>query len=155
METVVATPHSDSEYHDDDDEPMVALAKLSYRPSPWWKPPFFRTADVAETLVRMGRAHVASDLYAHDSATTTDTNNNTTTHTAGGWKDTTDAVRAVRSDATYVEQLTAAEYQAAAASRGLWAHASVRDAHADVAQEAEFQATAPWWRKLWRQWRGR
>ena len=64
--------------------------------------------------------------------------------------DTTESVRDLQADAADMQQLAAAEYEAARESRGQWADASIRHARPDVVQEVEFQTQAAWWQKLWR-----
>jgi hypothetical protein len=60
----------------------------------------------------------------------------------------------LRADAQYLQDLAAAEYEAAAERRGLWADPTFRQERSDVVAEVEFQATASFWQKLWRRFRG-
>lgn len=116
---------------------QVAVCKVYYRPQNFQ----LVATDIADTMVRFGRCTVASDgLYYHDSnGRVIDTNSN---------------VKVLRKDATYMEQISNAEYEAAKGSYGMWADSEVRQSRADVVEEVEFQTQAPVWKKLWRWLRG-
>jgi hypothetical protein len=63
-------------------------------------------------------------------------------------------VPTLQDDARYLSLLTSAEYEAARRFEGVWSDPEFRRRHPDVVEEAEFQANAPWWKKLWRWGRG-
>jgi hypothetical protein len=116
---------------------QVAVCKVFYRPQNLQ----LVATDIADSMVRFGRSTVATDgLYYHDSnGRVIDTNSN---------------VKELRKDATYLEQLSNAEYEAAKGSYGMWADSEVRQSRADVVEEVEFQSQAPVWKKIWRWIRG-
>jgi hypothetical protein len=116
---------------------QVAVCKVYYRPQNFQ----LVATDIADSMVRFGRSTVTTDgLYYHDSnGRVIDTNSN---------------VKELRKDATYLEQLSNAEYEAAKGSYGMWADSEVRQSRADVVEEVEFQTQAPMWKKIWRWIRG-
>jgi len=123
---------------------QVAICKLYYRPNPFQ---LFST-DLAESMVMSGRAAVASDdggLYAHSLEDGTDKKK-----VKERIVDATPSVDALRDDAAYLTRLGQAEYRAAAEKRGMWSDLNVRETRRDVVEEAEFQANATVWQKLWR-----
>ena len=118
------------------DKPMIAIGRVYYRPEGGFQ---LFAKDLSASLVERGRATVASSLYG-----------------GGGNKvqDATEELSVLRKDVTYMESLSALELHAASAYYGLWSDSEMREKRKDVTEEAEFQATATWWQKLWRRWRG-
>lgn len=135
---------------------QVAVGRLYFRGSsnsvvsgsalfPWLVP-----LDVAERLVRLGRAHVSASLE--------DAN------VSGGGLfpyvpgerivDASTSTATLRRDVSYVDYLTNAERDAIRESSGIWSDVKNREAHQSLVEEAEFQQTASIWRKLWRRLRG-
>lgn len=117
---------------------QVAVCKLYYRPKSFQ---FFGT-DMAESMVRFGRAVAASDGLYHSEPSEQRV------------IDTTTNVKDLRKDAAYAERLSSAEYEAAKGSYGMWSDASIRKSRSDVVEEVDFQTTAPFWKKAWRWCRG-
>lgn len=125
---------------------QIAVARLYYQShslpysqiTQWLFP-----TDLALSLVAMGRACVSD----HD-----EEKDGLFTHYRSF--DMTDSVRDLRRDVAYAERLQKTEYRAAAERRGMWQDSAIRALRPDVVQEAEFQAHAPWYQKLWRWLRG-
>lgn len=129
----------------DGDATQIAVARLYHRTEPTQ---FFPT-DVAQSMIRWGRAEIAADgLYGGGTTASSDTT------TKERMMDATDDVKQLQADARYMEGLAKAEYDAARESRGMWADPSIRRKRRDVVSEVEFQETAAWWQKLWRRLRG-
>ena len=68
--------------------------------------------------------------------------------------DASEKLRDARSDVTYLERLTNAEFLAAQNSKGMWSEQEVRFHKREVVNEVEFQAKANLLQKLWRWIRG-
>jgi hypothetical protein len=116
---------------------QIAVCKVYYRPQRFQ----LIATDMTDSMVGFGRSTVATDgLYYNDSN--------------GRVIDTTSNVKELRKDATYLEKLSNAEYEAAKGSYGMWADPEVRQSRADVVEEVEFQTQAPAWKKIWRWFRG-
>ena len=117
---------------------QIAVARMYFRPkATQWTP-----IDIAQSMVRFGRANISSNgLYGSIGA-------------KDRLLDTTESVKDLQADAEYMETLAQAEYKAASESRGMWADHSVRQSRKDIVDEVEFQSTASFWQKLWRQLRG-
>lgn len=119
---------------------QIAIGRLYYRP----KLAQFQSSDVGLSLVRYGRATPVSDgLWKSllDSHVVVESNKDESAQ---------EAAKQSSRDATYASQLSQAEYEAAAGSYGMWTDAEIRKNRADIVDEAEFQTTAPVWKKAWR-----
>ena len=120
-----------------DELAQIAVVKMFYRPKVFQVWP----TDIAESMIRFGRASIASKgIYVHNAADQI--------------LDTSDSVRDLQRDAAYMDKLGQLEYKAAAGSYGMWGDSTIRESRSDVVEEVEFQKKAPIWRKLWRWLRG-
>ena len=130
----------------DDATDQIAVARLYFRPQRFQ----WLSTDLGYHMVRWGRANICEQgLFGGTTSTTT-----TSSSSSSSLHDTSHAVKDLRADAAYMDRLAAAELQAAAESRGQWADPTIRQERRDVVQEAEFQASASIWQKLWRRLRG-
>lgn len=117
----------------------IAVVKLYYRPNPLQ----VFSSDVAETLVRDGRATVSErglclPVPSHQIVA-----------------DTSGTVRDAQRDADYLQEtLEAAEFEAIQECLGMWSDEQIREARADEVEEVAFRTTAPLWKKVWRWMRG-
>lgn len=116
-------------------EEQTAVAQIRYRPGQQ----ILRT-DLAKSLVRYGRASIASGMFC----------------SVQDWHivDTSNRVEDLKKDAKYIQQLENAEYEAAQESAGMWADPVVRDSRQDLIEEVTFQQEASRLRKIWRWLRG-
>ena len=116
-------------------EEQTAICRIRYRP----ERQVFRS-DLAESLVRHGRASIASGMFV----------------TMKEWSimDASDRVEDLKRDIKYIKQLEDAEYQAAKDSAGMWADQLVRDSRQDLIEEVKFQTEATRLQKIWRWLRG-
>ena len=130
-----------SHYYDDNTD-QVAICKITYRPTLWQ---VFAT-DLALSLVQQGQACTTKNGYLYDDNDTTIDTYQTTTNIV----DTTDSVRTLQCDVTYLQRLTRAELEAAQGSYGMWADPTIRNQRQDVMDEVHFQQTASIFAKLWR-----
>jgi len=126
-------PSSDSDGH------QVALCRLTYRPH--WQ--LFST-DLADALVTAGNANVASTILNDDSSS-----NNSFRIT-----DVSEQIGDIRRDLNYLDILQTLESGAAQKSLGMWAVPEIREMKKDIVDEANFQANAGIFRKIWRRIRG-
>jgi hypothetical protein len=124
-----------AEFHQHVGEEQTAVCHVRYRPGGH----FFRR-DLAESLVRHGRATIASSMFV----------------AMENWKviDTSDRVEDLKKDTKCIEKLEKAEYEAAKESVGMWADPLVRDSRQDLMEEITFQTEANSFQKLWRWLRG-
>jgi hypothetical protein len=124
---------------------QIAICKVSYRPMEASRLSLFRlfhSSDLAESMVISGRAVMNQDsLYGAG-----------TTNYA--LVDRSESVKNLQRDATYFNHLSRLEYQAACGYRGIWSDASYRDSRQDIVEEADFQAAATLFQKIWRWIRG-
>lgn len=114
---------------------QTAVCRLWYRPGRH----LFRS-DLAESLVRYGRANIASGMFV----------------SMDRWTivDTSDRVEDLKKDIKYIKQLEKAEYEAATESAGMWADPFVRDSRQDLVEEVTFQNEATRFQRIWRWLRG-
>lgn len=136
---------------DNMDDCQVALCRLTYRP--YWQ--LFKT-DVAETLVKVGNANVASNILNHSSSSY---NSGTSDKVlAGTFKtkitDTSQRIQDIRRDIKYLDRLEILEFEAAQKSIGMWSIPAVRQIKEDIVDEVDFQAKANPLQKIWRRIRG-
>jgi hypothetical protein len=132
---------------------QIAIGHLSYRPKTWQ----WRATDVAYSMVRYGRASLLAegDLWASSSSSSSSSSScQQPPPKEERIVDASENLVDLRADAQYLQDLAAAEYEAAAERRGLWADPTFRQERSDVVAEVEFQATASFWQKLWRRFRG-
>ena len=134
------TPTTVSRLHD-----QTAVCRIYYRHP---KRFLFSKSDLAESLVRYGRASVASGMHVVSNESLPATSTNTVI------VDTSTRVEDLRKDAQYMEGLEQAEYEAAKESRGMWADPVVRQSRPDLVEEIDFQTKASFVQKLWRWFRG-
>ena len=118
---------------------QVALCRLAYRPG--WQ--LFST-DIAEALVTAGNANVADTILDTDSSS----------DHGGKPTDVSEQIRDIRGDLDYLEKLRTRESGAAEKSLGMWAFPEIRELKKDIVEEANFQANAGLFRKIWRRIRG-
>ena len=137
------------------EEKHVAVCRMAYRPTVLQ---LFAT-DIAEYLVRTGRANTAplvlSENINHGGGN--DSNNGSEDSGSGPINrivDTSQRIHDLRQDVRYLDRLAKNELQAAKDSKGMWSVTEVRAAKRDVVEEAEFQAKANLFQKLWRWLRG-
>lgn len=130
---------------------QVAICKLTHRPTLLQ---LFAT-DIAESLVRDGNATVSSSLIA--TATSSDILDEESISSETKKEKIIDAslrLDDLRRDATYLEKLAKAEFDAVEKEAGIWAFPEVRETKRDIVEEIEFQKTANIFQKLWRRLRG-
>lgn len=120
------------EVHEEDQfvQHQSALAHIYYRPPRTGWQSIFRV-NLAQELVRHGQALAAQEMYKGK---------------------VVHMQEAPKKMIRHMEDLHTAQVEAAKEYQGVWAHLEVREMFPDVTKEAEFQATAPWYRKMWRQW---
>ena len=124
-----------SEFRQPVGEEQTAVCHVRYRPGG----NFFRR-DLAESLVRHGRASIASSMFvAVENCTIIDTS---------------DQVEDLKEDTKYMKKLEEAEYEAAKESVGMWADLHVRYSRQDLVEEITFQMQASSIQKIWRWLRG-
>ena len=130
---------------------QVALCRLTYRPH--WQ--LFKT-DVAEALVKVGNANVASNILNHSSSSDNSGTNDKVLADAFKTKitDTSQRIQDVRRDIKYLDRLEMLEFEAAQKSMGMWSIPAVRQIKEDIVDEVDFQAKASPLRKIWRRIRG-
>lgn len=116
-------------------EDQTAVCHVRFRPGGR----FFRT-DLAESLVRHGRASIVEGLFV----------------STENWTilDTSDRVEDLKKDTKYINRIEQAEYDAAKESVGMWADPLVQEARADLVEEITFQTEANVFQKAWRWLRG-
>jgi len=116
-------------------EDQTAVCHVRYRPGG-----HFLRRDLADSLVRHGRAGIASSMFV----------------TLGNWTivDTSNRVEDLKKDTKYMKWLEEAEYEAAKESAGMWADPLVREGREDLVEEITFQAEANALQKAWRWLRG-
>uniref|UniRef100_A0A7S1YP60 Uncharacterized protein n=1 Tax=Ditylum brightwellii TaxID=49249 RepID=A0A7S1YP60_9STRA len=113
----------------------AAICHIQYRPPGL---SLFRT-DLAESLVRFGRASVSSSgMHIQDATNTTKTVDGSTN------------IDTIRSDASYMDKLSKAEFEAVKKMVGMWSDEFVRMERPDLVEEAKFEATAGVLQRLWR-----
>ena len=115
---------------------QTAVCRLWYRPG---GRQLFRN-DLAESLVRYGRASIASSMFV----------------SMDKWTilDTSERVEDMKKDIKYIKKLEKAEFKAAAESAGMWADPFVRESRQDLVEEVTFQNEATRLQKIWRWLRG-
>lgn len=120
-----------AEFHQPASEEQTAVCRIRYRPGG----SIFRR-DLAESLVRHGRAGIASGMFI----------------SMDNWTvmDTSDRVEDLKKDTKYMSQLEKAEYVAAKELEGMWADPIVRDCRQDIAEEIKFEEEANAFQKAWR-----
>lgn len=116
-------------------EEQTAVCQIRYRPGG----SFFRV-DLAESLVRHGRAEISSGMFV----------------TPEDWSviDTSNRVEDLKKDTKYMSRLEVAEYKAAKESVGIWADPMFRESRQDLVKEIEFEEEANLFQKVWRWFRG-
>ncbi|KAG7363697.1 hypothetical protein IV203_027058 [Nitzschia inconspicua] len=142
---------------------QVAICKVQHRTS-WWRQ-FFATEDLAQILVKDGRANVDSSLLPMPLTTTTTSNNSNTTTTTTAINarkrnsivavvDTSHRLPDLRHDVKYLDTLAQTEVRAAQTKVGMWKNSQqlMTQLKPDVMEEADFQTNATKWQKLWRWW---
>jgi hypothetical protein len=148
----------------DDGAVQAAVVRATYRAQATQILP----TDLARFLVQTGRATASGDegLYLQQrppnredrgqlpSVMTSDFSDGVEGATTSVIVDADRSVPTLQDDARYLSLLTSAEYEAARRFEGVWSDPEFRRRHPDVVEEAEFQANAPWWKKLWRWGRG-
>jgi hypothetical protein len=136
---------------DNMDDCQVALCRLTYRPQ--WQ--LFKT-DVAEALVKLGNANVASNILNHSySSDNSGTNDNMLADTfKTKITDTSQRIQDIRRDIKYLDKLEMLEFEAAQKSIGMWSIPAVRQIKEDIVDEVDFQAKASPLQKIWRRIRG-
>jgi endonuclease YncB( thermonuclease family) len=114
---------------------QTAVCRLWYRPGRQ----LFRS-DLAESLVRYGRASIASGMFV----------------SMDKWKivDTSERVEDLKKDIEYIKLLEKAEFKAATEAAGMWADPFVRESRQDLVEEVTFQNEATRLQKIWRWLRG-
>ena len=136
------------------EEKQVAVCRMAYRPTVLQ---FFAT-DIAEYLVRTGRANTAplvlSENINHGGGNDSNNSSGSRSGSINRIVDTSQRIHDLRQDVRYLDRLTKNELQAAKDSKGMWSVTEVRAAKRDVVEEAEFQAKANLFQKLWRWLRG-
>lgn len=146
-------------------ERQVVVGRLYYRPSFWqlW------ATDLADPLVRYGRAMVESELFVHStgsgsssgsgsSATNTETPSNDSSSSSTVVvvvEDASTKLKDLQKDVKYLQRLSKLEKDAVQKQYGMWSHPQIREWRRDVVDEIEFQNTAPIWQRLWRWWKER
>jgi hypothetical protein len=166
-----ATRHRKEESESYGDAVQVAVVKATYRAQATQ----VRPTDLARFLVQTGRATASSDegLYLQQltrnqqgrgqqeqqqqqslSIVAAREREGVEGATISVIVDADRSVPTLQDDARYLSQLALAEYEAAQNHEGIWSDPEFRRRHPDVVEEAEFQAHAPWWKKLWRYIRG-
>ena len=114
------------------DEPQDhIISNISFRPGI----SIFRK-DLASSLLTFGRAGVASGMFVETPSTTI--------------LDGSTKLSDIESDAQYLDTLGKLEFDAVKESRGMWATEEVRRRQSDLVEEAEFEANASFFRKIWR-----
>ncbi len=108
-----------------------AIGCIRYRP----KKAFFRQ-DLATSLLRNGRAGLASGIHIHiENMPTID----------GSTK-----IGDIDKDVKYLDNLSSNEFEAVKDRKGIWSIDSIRNERPDLVEEAEFEINAGLLRKLWR-----
>lgn len=145
-------------------ERQIAICKITHRPTMWQ---LFST-DLGEAMVLAGKANVSSTMLTTTEnvgdmgtiLTSTNTSfatkkpNSANRRRVRRFVDASEKLRDARSDVTYLERLTNAEFLAAQNSKGMWSEQEVRFHKREVVNEVEFQAKANLLQKLWRWIRG-
>lgn len=108
------------------------IGRISFRPGI----SIFRK-DLASSLVSFGRAGVASGMFVDVPSTAI--------------SDGSTKLGDIESDAQYLDKLAKVEFEAIKKSKGMWATEEVRRMQSDLVEEAEFEANASIFRKVWRQ----
>jgi hypothetical protein len=93
-------------------------------------------------MIRSGRAVALEDSLYHGSSN------------AERLVDTSESVKDLQRDASYLNQLAQLEYEAAKGFYGVWSDHAYREQRKDVVDEVEFQSNATRLQKLWRWIRG-
>lgn len=116
-------------------EEQTAICHIRYRPGG-----HFFSKDLAESLVRHGRASILSGLFV----------------SMDNWMvlDTSESIKDLKKDTKYINRLEKAEYEAASEEAGMWADLNVRESRQDLVEEITFQAEANVFKKAWRWLRG-
>jgi len=129
------------------DDYQVALCRLTYRPH--WQ--LFST-DIAEALVKIGNACVASSILSHASSSYNSGTSNKMLADAFKAKiiDTSQRIQDIRRDIKYLDSLNRNEFEAAQKSIGMWSIPEVRQIKKEVVDEVEFEAKASLLQKIWR-----
>ena len=109
----------------------IAICHLRYRP-----PKSILRQDLGLSLIRRGRANVASGIHVEDRTRTT--------------VDGSTKIGDIRKDITYLEKLEMAEFDAVKERLGMWNDEHVRKQRPDLVNEANFEMTAGMGKKLWR-----
>lgn len=114
---------------------QIAVCHIRYRPGG-----HFLRKDLAESLVRHGRASIASSAFV----------------SLMDWPivHASERVEDLKKDTKYMHQLEEAEYEAAKESLGMWADPIVQDSRQDLVEEISFQREANIFKKAWRWLRG-
>jgi len=113
------------------EDEQIAVCKVQWKPAT-----SILRKDLASSLINYGRASAGTGVYVeHKSMIATD-----------GSKKLQD----IEGDVRYLEQLGKNEYESVKNSAGMWNAQNVRDSRPDLVKEAEFDAQASWYSKLWR-----
>ena len=140
-----------SNVSEDLDDYQAALCHIAYRPH--WQ---LLTTDMAEALVTLGNATVASDVLNYTSLN--HNGDSSEKMFAGPLKtkviDTSQRIHDIRRDVKYMDALKKSEFQAAQSSKGMWSDPEVRRMKKEIINEVEFQAKASPLQKIWRMIRG-
>lgn len=115
----------------DPDIEQVAVAKVSYRPGI----SLFRK-DLASSLLSFGRANIASGIRVDIPFMPTIDGSTKLGH--------------IEADAKYLEDLGKCEFEAVKAKKGMWGISCIRNSRQDLVEEADFEVTAGFWKKIWR-----
>lgn len=134
---------------DNDSNPATAIARLYYwkrRQSSllWFLP---QKVDLQGALVQAGEARVG-DVDNDDLLQQEDDNDQQTARHK--FLHASESVNDKLRDVQYLDQLVALERDAIQHHRGMWQSQTLRDAHIDVVEEIEWEASAKWYQKLWR-----
>jgi hypothetical protein len=130
----------------DDSSPPTAIARLYYwqrRDSSllWFLP---KKVDLQATLVQNGEARLTN--YDDSSTENESSQQKNILHAS-------ESVKHKHGDVQYLDQLALLEREAIQHRCGMWQDAALRDNYRDVVQEAEWEASASWWQRLWRRFR--
>lgn len=135
----------------DVDDCQVAICRLTYRPH--WQ---LFTTDLAEELVKVGKAHAASNILNHSHSSQRSKSGDKVL--ADAFKttitDTSQRIQDIRNDVKYLDRLEKFEFEAAQKSQGMWSVPEIRQIKKDIVEEADFQASASPLHKIWRMIRG-
>ena len=114
---------------------QIAVCHVRYRPGG-----HLLRRDLADSLVRHGRASIASSAFV----------------SMKDWPtlDASERVEDLKKDTKYMHQLEESEYEAAKESLGMWADPVVQDSRQDLVEEISFQKEANVFQKAWRWLRG-